>query len=282
MTSDTLDAIWLGIVEGLTEFLPVSSTAHLRITQLLLGHELQNEYWKMFVIVIQLGAILAVVVSFWTRLIQFVRDFRWSPVDGKVFWKQPIVLVAVSFLVTAAPCFLINEWIGDRLDSLVSIGLALLVGGIAMAWIDVALAKKSQTHSLESMTMKQAIAIGAFQILAAAFPGTSRSMATIAGGQFMGLDRSTALQFSFFLSIPVMFAASGFKLIQYLAMEKHEVDQHAWLILALGFSVSFLVAWIVIAWFLQWVRHHGFIPFAVYRILVGGALLGWILLGAGA
>ncbi len=134
---------------------------------------------------------------------------------------------------------------------------------------------RASVDSLEKMTWIQAIAIGLFQILAAAFPGTSRSMATIAGGQIMGLDRKTALEFSFFLSIPVMFAATGFKLLQFLLKENEPLAFHFWVVLSLGFLVSFLVAWGVIAWFMQWVRRHGFAPFAIYRIVVGIAVLVW-------
>ena len=123
----------------------------------------------------------------------------------------------------------------------------------------------------------QAIVIGLAQILAAAFPGTSRSMATIAGGQVMGLSRPAALEFSFFLSIPVMCAATGYKLLKFVLDSPSPMTGHQWSVLAVGFLVSFLVAWAVIAWFMHWVRRRGFLPFAIYRIVAGLALLGWIL-----
>jgi undecaprenyl-diphosphatase len=129
---------------------------------------------------------------------------------------------------------------------------------------------------MEDMSLKQAIAIGTAQILAATFPGTSRSMATIAGGQVMGLSRPAALEFSFFLSIPVMFSAAGFKLLQFIAKEPVHIDSNQWITLGIGFATSFFVAWGVIAWFMQWVKSHGFLPFAIYRVAAGIGVLIWL------
>jgi len=279
--SDYLLALVVGIVEGLTEFLPVSSTAHIILAQKLLGLELDNPFWKMFAVVIQLGAILSVVVYFWPRLVEFLGSFLTAlrgPNDGTaVWWRHPLALVLCSFVVTAIPCFLMDKFIGENLESPLMIGLAMVIGGIAMVWIDRTYGSQSTTSSMEQMTMKQAIVIGAAQILAAAFPGTSRSMATIAGGQVMGLSRPSALEFSFFLSIPVMFAASGFKLLQYIMKSEESIGSGQWMTLAIGFLTSFVVALAVIAWFMQWVKARGFTPFAVYRIIVG--LLVILLLG---
>ncbi len=145
-----------------------------------------------------------------------------------------------------------------------------------MLWIDQRYSQRASTHSVEQMTLRQAIFIGAAQILAAMFPGTSRSMATIAGGQIMGLSRPAALEFSFFLSIPVMFAASGFKLLQFLVKSPIQIDSRQWLTLGIGFVTSFLVALAVIAWFMQWVRSRGFAPFAFYRMALGVAVILWL------
>ena len=254
--SDYLVALILGIVEGLTEFLPVSSTAHIRIAQSLLGIELEDSFWKMFAVVIQLGAILSVVVYFRNRILEFVKSFlslrsKTSNDEGSEeaakWWRHPLTLVIFSFVVTAIPCFLMDKLIGENLEKTWVIGLAMLLGGFAMVWIDAYFAPKAHTDRIEQMTMKQAIFIGAAQILAAAFPGTSRSMATIAGGQIMGLSRPAALEFSFFLSIPVMFAASGFKLLQFIVKNPVEIHSQQWLVLAIGFVTSFLVALAVIA-----------------------------------
>lgn len=271
-------AVWIGIVEGLTEFLPVSSTAHIRITQELLGQDSEDPYGKMFAVVIQLGAILAVLVYFRKRLADFVRSFFQPDQGSSSRWKHPLALVLLSFVVTAIPCFVIDKKIGEQLENLPAMAWALILGGIAMAVVDAYASRRASVHRLEDVNTKAAVGIGLFQILAAAFPGTSRSMVTIAGGQLFGLDRSTALEFSFFLSIPVMMAASGFKLLQFVLDDDNaqRMDGQGIGVLAVGFIVSFLVAWGVIAWFMQWVRRQGFLPFAIYRIAAGIALLVWL------
>lgn len=281
--TDLIAAIIQGVVEGLTEFLPVSSTAHILITQELLSIDRTDSFWKMFAVFIQLGAILAVVAYFWKRLMGFVASFlqALSAKDrhpgGKSIWlSHPLPLVMISFVVTAIPCFLIDKLIDDNMESLLFIGIALVVGGIAMFVIDRYASNRVTTTQLEEISLKQAIVIGLAQIVAAVFPGTSRSMSTIAGGQLMGLSRSAALEFSFFLSIPIMFAASGFKLLKYLMKQPlPEVDR--WIALSAGFATSFIVAFFVIAWFMQWVRTRGFAPFALYRVVAGAALIGWVL-----
>lgn len=272
--SDYWIAFVAGIVEGLTEFLPVSSTAHIVITNKLLGVDLKSPFWKMFTVVIQLGAILAVVVYFRQRLADFIRSFLRE--KSKARWSHPLVIVLLSFVVTAIPCFLMDKFIVDRLESPTTIAWALILGGIAMVAIDRSYSQRATTQRMEDMSLKQAIAIGTAQILAATFPGTSRSMATIAGGQVMGLSRPAALEFSFFLSIPVMFSAAGFKLIQFIAKEPVQIESNQWITLGVGFATSFFVAWGVIAWFMQWVKSHGFLPFAIYRMAAGIAILIWL------
>jgi undecaprenyl-diphosphatase len=290
--SDYLVALLVGVVEGLTEFLPVSSTAHIVLTQALLRMPLDDPFWKMFTVVIQLGAILSVVVYFRARLLAFVQSFLASfsgsktpqsesqsgsdPAVSKPWWQHPLALVLISFVVTAIPCYLMDELIGDNLERTWVIGASMLLGGIAMLWIDRVYSPIAKTHSVERMTMGQAIFIGAAQILAATFPGTSRSMATIAAGQIMGLSRPAALEFSFFLSIPVMLAASGFKLLQFILKSPIEIGTSEWLTLGIGFITSFVVALAVIAWFMNWVKSQGFAPFAFYRMVVGVAVILWL------
>jgi undecaprenyl-diphosphatase len=275
--SDLLSSILQGIVEGLTEFLPVSSTAHILLTQEILGTDRTSPYWKMFAVVIQLGAILSVLVYFRQRLWNFVKSFlsNWTSGEKNRF-QHPLVLVLLSFVVTAIPCFLADELIGENMESLAVIACALLVGAIVMILVDRKYANRATTHRLEDMTAKQAVAVGLFQILAAAFPGTSRSMATIVGGQMFGLSRAVALEFSFFLAIPVMTAAAVFRLLQHIRKHALPTSQE-WFQLAVGFVVSFLVAYVVIAWFMNWVRSRGFMPFAVYRVLLA-LLIGWYLI----
>ncbi len=279
--TDLIAAIVQGVVEGLTEFLPVSSTAHIVIAQEIIGLDRTSSFWKMFTVFIQLGAILAVIAYFWTRLSGFVASFcgvgckTEEGVSDKSKWKKhPLALVLISFVVTAIPCFLMDKFIGENLESLRMIGIALIVGGFAMVFIDLYCSKRTTTKQIEDVNLRQAIAIGLAQILAAAFPGTSRSMSTIAGGQLMGLSRSAALEFSFFLSIPVMVAAASYKLLQHLRKEAFPTGEQ-WIALSAGFITSFLVAFVVIAWFMTWVRKHGFTPFAIYRVVAGAALLWW-------
>lgn len=276
--NDYLASIIQGIVEGLTEFLPVSSTAHIILTQEILGVDRSESFWKMFAVFIQLGAILSVVVYFWRRIVAFSSSFLHAlrthdPKSKSVWISHPLPLVLISFVVTAVPCLLIDKFIGENLENLLVIGLALLIGGVAMFFIDRKFGKNATTHEIEQISIGQAIAIGLSQILAAAFPGTSRSMATIAGGQLMGLSRSAALEFSFFLSIPVMFAAAGYSL--YKLLKDGFPSSHQWMVLGTGFVASFIVALMVIAWFMNWVRSRGFTPFAIYRALAGILVIAW-------
>lgn len=274
--SDYLTALLCGIIEGLTEFLPVSSTAHVRISQELMGVSMENSYWKMFAVVIQLGAILAVLVYFRRRIVGFLKHFPGGVDDTHSWWNHPLSLVVLSFVITAIPCLLMDKLIGENLESFSVIGSALVIGGFVMLWVDRSFSERATTHRMDDVTPRQAIAIGLMQIFAAAFPGVSRSMSTIVGGQMLGLSRAAALEFSFFLSIPVMTAATCFKLAQYIRSHDVGISGHQWELLGIGFVASFLVGWAVIAWFMAWVNRHGFTIFAVYRIILGLMVLAWL------
>ena len=286
--NDFLLSIILGVVEGITEFLPISSTAHLRIVQALLRLPLDDPFWKMYTIVIQLGAILALPVYFWTRLTRFVQTFPTGERGDRTILTHPLSLTMIAFVVTAIPAFLLSKVIGKNLESLWVISLALLIGGIVM-WIVDAVFTRGRVQRMEQMHPLQAIWIGAAQILSAVFPGTSRSMSTIAAAQVAGMSRAAALEFSFFLSMPTMVAATGYDLLKTVLPHKHEavegnlapltVSSHQWVVVAVGGLVSFLVALAVVAWFMNWVRSRGFAVFAVYRILLGILLL--VLLARG-
>jgi undecaprenyl-diphosphatase len=285
--SDYLLSVLLGIVEGLTEFLPVSSTAHLRIAEVLLHVDLSSGYWKMYSIVIQLGAILTLPIYFRERIGKFLSTFPGGERGDRTILTHPLSLVMIAFVVTAIPSFLMTKLIGAHLESLTIMGTALLIGGIVMWFIDARNAKaerageqanSGQIHTwhMEDMSLGQAVWIGACQILSAVFPGTSRSMSTIAGGQLAGMSRASALEFSFFLSIPTMVVATGYTLLKSLHGSKTEnpigvssIDTHGWIVLAIGFVVSFIVAYASVAWFMAWVRKRGFGPFAIYRIVLG-------------
>ncbi len=280
--NDFLISFVLGVVEGLTEFLPISSTAHLRIVEALFGFNLQDSFWKMYTIVIQLGAILALPVYFWSRILKFVSTFPRGENGDRNLLNHPVSLTAIAFVVTAVPAYLLKKQIGQNLESLSVMAWALLLGGVVM-WVVDLVCRNPRTLRMEEMSLPQAIWIGAVQVLSAVFPGTSRSMATIAAGQTAGLSRSAALEFSFFLSMPTMVVATGYDLLKTIRPHHGDtaeaglaplvMNSHGWIVLAIGFAVSFVVALGVVAWFMRWVRARGFAPFALYRIALGVTLL---------
>jgi undecaprenyl-diphosphatase len=288
--SDYLLSVILGVVEGLTEFLPVSSTAHLRITEALMHIDLGSGYWKMYTIVIQLGAILTLPIYFRERIAKFLATFPKGERGDRTVVTHPLSLVLVAFVVTAIPAFLMTKIIGKHLESLTIIGSALMIGGIVMWFVDARNGKAEAAGEkagdglikiwhMEDMSLGQAVWIGACQILSAVFPGTSRSMSTIAAGQLAGMSRASALEFSFFLSIPTMVVATCYDLLKSV-MGKHadaisvsHIDGHGWIVLGIGFVVSFVVAYGSVAWFMGYVRKRGFAPFAIYRIILGVVVL---------
>ncbi len=297
-------SVLLGIVEGLTEFLPVSSTAHLRIVERAMGLDLASGYWKMYSIVIQLGAILCLPIYFRARLAEFFRTFPEGPDGRHTVVNHPVTLTGVAFVVTAGPAYLLTKIIGKNLESLYVMATALVVGGIVMWIVDAmygsprvavqtsrsarslgAAAAGHRTDTVYEMTLGQSIWIGACQILSAVFPGTSRSMSTIAAGQVAGMSRPAALEFSFLVSIPTMMAATCYDLLKSLRHKAGAGGEigvaprttEEWIVLLIGFLVSFVVAYIVVAWFMKWVRQRGFAPFAIYRIIAGAAVFIWIM-----
>jgi undecaprenyl-diphosphatase len=281
-----LQSVLLGIVEGLTEFLPVSSTAHLRIAEALMHIPLDDAYWKMYTIVIQLGAILALTLLFLGRIVEFIRTFPSGENGDRTWLNHPISLTLIAFVFTSVPALLLHKWSEKNLGSITAMAIALLLGGIVMWVVDSWAARRDpDTTDIEQMTLLQAIWIGLCQTLSAVFPGTSRSMSTIAAGQLTSLDRPTALAFSFLLSIPTMFAATCWDLLKEIHPSKAAIaagtaahvvmSGERWIVLLIGLIISFIVALGVVEWFLQWVRKHGFALFALYRILLGAALLLW-------
>ncbi len=280
-----LQSVILGIVEGLTEFLPVSSTAHLRLSEALLHISLSDGYWKMYSIVIQLGAILCLPVYFWSRITKFLSTFPRGESGNRTVLTHPLSLTLIAFVVTAIPSFLLTKVIGKHLEDITIIGWSLLIGGIVMWVVDAMHAKaeaagptgnsRIHTWKMEDMSLGQSIWIGFCQIFSAVFPGTSRSMATIAAGQIAGMSRASALEFSFFVSIPTMAAATLYTLYKSLRGKGEnpigvsQITGDQWIVLAIGFVVSFIVAYGSVAWFMAWVRKRGFTPFAIYRIIVG-------------
>ncbi len=280
--NDYLLSVIFGIVEGLTEFLPISSTAHLRIAEALFHLDLHDSFWKMYTIVIQLGAILALPVYFWNRILKFLSTFPEGERGDRTLLTHPLSLTMIAFVVTAVPSFLLSKLIGKNLESLHVMAWAILIGGLIMWLVDV-LCRMPRVAHMEEMSLFQAIWIGAAQILSAVFPGTSRSMSTIAAGQIAGMSRPAALEFSFFVSMPTMAAATGYDFLKTVVLHHHaaaddtltplHMDGHGWIVLIIGMFVSFVVALVAVAWFMRWVRTRGFTPFAIYRIVLGILLL---------
>jgi undecaprenyl-diphosphatase len=288
---DYLMSVVLGIVEGLTEFLPVSSTAHLRIAEYLLNISLQSGYWKMYTIVIQIGAIATLPIYFREHIRQLLSTFPRGERGDRTIVTHPLSLVMIAFVITAGPSYLLTKVIGKNLESLWVMGTALVVGGAVMWLVDWMNAKSeaagetaganSRIHTwrMDNMSLGQAMWIGACQILSGVFPGTSRSMSTITAGQIAGMSRAAALEFSFFLSMPTMAMAVAYSLYKSMLGKDEnpigvaQIDAHQWIVLLIGLVVSFVVAYGAVAWFMGWVRKRGFALFAVYRIILGVVVL---------
>ncbi|HEX4536096.1 MAG TPA: undecaprenyl-diphosphate phosphatase [Candidatus Acidoferrum sp.] len=288
---DYLMSVVLGIVEGLTEFLPVSSTAHLRIAEYLLNISLQSGYWKMYTIVIQIGAIATLPIYFREHIRQLFSTFPRGERGDRTIYTHPLSLVMIAFVITAGPSYLLTKVIGKNLESLWVMGSALVVGGVVMWLVDWMNAKaeaageaaggnnRIHTWRMDNMSLGQAMWIGACQILSGVFPGTSRSMSTITAGQIAGMSRAAALEFSFFLSMPTMAMAVAYSLYKSMRGKDEnpigvaQLDAHQWIVLLIGLVVSFVVAYGAVAWFMGWVRKRGFAPFAVYRIILGAVVL---------
>ena len=258
---DLLTVILLGIVEGVTEFLPVSSTGHLILAGTLLG--VQDQATATFDIVIQLGAILAVIVLYWRRFWDVALGLAGGQPKSWAFVRN----IALGFLPAAAIGVVVYKAVKALLESPTVVAVALIVGGIAILVIE-RLVKQARIESVEAMPWSTALGVGVVQCLAM-IPGVSRSGATIMGALSLGVDRRAAAEFSFFLAIPTMLAASGYDLLKSGAT----LGQGEWLSIAIGFVVSFVVALVVIRWFVGIVSRHGFAPFAWYRIVVGAVAL---------
>ena len=264
--NDIIKAIILGIVEGITEFLPVSSTGHLILVNQFITFD--EQFTKMFDIVIQLGAILSVVVYFRARLFTFVKEngsyFHSQTAD---LWKKAIIGVLPALVIGA----MFGKRIQDSLFHPAVVALALVIGGIALILLE------SRTHrekisSIPMLDYKTVILIGLIQCLAL-IPGTSRSAATIIGAMLLGCSRLVAAEFSFFLAIPTLFAASVYSLLKIeFTMTSEEI-----VVLAVGFAVSFIVALLVIAGFMKFISRRDFKPFGYYRIILGGLILAFFL-----
>jgi undecaprenyl-diphosphatase len=275
---NTLETIIVAIVEGLTEFLPVSSTGHMIITQNLLGVE-STEFVKAFTFIIQFGAILSVVVLYWKRF--FRLNHTPAPEGASAlgkflhkydfYWK-----LFVAFIPAAVLGLLFNDMIDAMLESVTVVAVTLILGGIFMLFCDRIFNKGDEKTAL---TEKRAFWVGMFQCISM-IPGVSRSMATIVGGMAQKLTRKDAAEFSFFLAVPTMFAATLFKMLKIFTGENgmEMLREHAGT-LVIGNVVAFIVAMLAIKFFISFVTKYGFKAFGWYRIIVGGIILAMMLTG---
>jgi undecaprenyl-diphosphatase len=261
---DLFIIILLGIVEGVTEFLPVSSTGHLILAGALLGLPQAD---ATFDIVIQLGAILAVVVVFWGRFMKVGRGLLARDPAAIHFTRNVLIGFLPAAIVGAVAYKAIKAVLEAPTVGPVVVSIALIVGGVLILIIE-RLSKTITTRSVEDMPWRTALIIGVVQCLAM-IPGVSRSGATIMGALTLGVDRETAAEYSFFLAIPTMAGATTLALFK----SRHELGDAHLTAIAIGFVVSFLVALVVIRWFITFVGRHGFAPFAWYRIVAGSVAL---------
>ena len=266
---DFLRALILGIVEGITEWLPISSTGHLILVQEFIGTIVSEDFEEMFDVVIQLGAIMAVVVLYFHKLNPF------SPSKSKTEKKQTLTLwgkVLVACLPAAVIGLPLDDWIDAHLFNSVVVALTLIIYGVWFIIIETKNKKEPKTKALEELTYKQAAVIGAFQILAL-IPGTSRSGSTIIGGMIAGCSRFVATEFTFFLAIPVMFGASLLKIVKFgFAFSGLEIA-----VLATGMIVAFVISIVAIKFLISYIKHNTFSAFGVYRIALGVLVLAYFL-----
>lgn len=286
-----LKAVLYGIVEGITEWLPVSSTGHLILFSEWFpfsftdNAELLREFWEMFEVVIQLGAILAVIVLFWRRLIPFGKQKTDDEKrDTWKLWGKVLIASIPAAVVGLCGDKLLEKLTGKDINGWLYNGLvvavALIVYGVAFLAVErLHQGTLPNADSVNDISIRTAWFIGLFQVLSL-IPGTSRSGSTILGSILLGVSRTAAAEFSFFLAIPVMFGASGVKAIgfaNYLLASGTSVPAAAWWILAVGCVVSFLVSLVAIRFLTDFVKKHSFAPFGVYRIMLGAGVLIWYL-----
>jgi undecaprenyl-diphosphatase len=265
--TEYISSVILGIVEGVTEFLPISSTGHLIIVNRFVNFT--GSFASTFDVVIQLGAILSVVIYFWKRL--FPLGAHVTPEKRKqifTLWFKAVVGVIPALILG----FAFGNIIEEKLFNPITVSIALVVGGIVMIYLENR-KRVAKINSISELTYKTAFTIGLIQCLAM-IPGTSRSAATIIGAMFLGASRLVAAEFSFFLAIPTMVAASAYSLLK----NGGNLSQHEIYLLAIGFVVSFVVALAVIAAFMRYITKNDFKPFAYYRIILGIIILGYFFL----
>lgn len=272
-------AILFGIVEGITEWLPISSTGHLILLEHFFGfNNVSDEFWSMFEVVIQLGAIIAVVILFWNKLWPFKmkklsqRDKRGRR-KKKSVWKKGALAMWIKIIIACIPAAIIGVLFDDKIDELfyhpIPVAIALIVVGIVFIIVEMTRGKLAPSiDSIEEITYTTAIMIGLFQVIAAVFPGTSRSGATIVGAVMIGVSRATAAEFTFFLAVPVMFGASLLKAVKFIVAGVSITGMEV-VLLIIGTFVAFVVSIFVIKFLMEYIKKHDFKVFGYYRIVLG-------------
>lgn len=266
---EILKSILYGIVEGITEWLPISSTGHMILLEEIMPMNVSKSFWSMFLVVIQLGAILAVVVLYWNKIFPFRKNK-----EGKYTSVKSIWILWSKILVATIPAAIIglalDDWIDAHLYNGFVVAIMLILVGVAFIYIENRNKDmRPSVNSLSALSYKDALIIGLFQVVAAVLPGTSRSGATIVGGLMIGVSRAVAAEFTFFLAIPVMFGASLLKLVKFgLAFSVLE-----FFILVIGMVVAFFVSIFVIRFLMSYIKKHDFKAFGWYRIVLGAFVL---------
>lgn len=266
---EILKSILYGIVEGITEWLPISSTGHMILLEEIMPMNVSKSFWSMFLVVIQLGAILAVVVLYWNKIFPFRKNK-----EGKYTSVKSIWILWSKILVATIPAAIIglalDDWIDAHLYNGFVVAIMLILVGVAFIYIENRNKDmRPSVNSLSALSYKDALIIGLFQVVAAVLPGTSRSGATIVGGLMIGVSRAVAAEFTFFLAIPVMFGASLLKLVKFgLAFSVLE-----FFILVIGMVVAFFVSIFVICFLMSYIKKHDFKVFGWYRIVLGAFVL---------
>ncbi|SES24223.1 Undecaprenyl-diphosphatase [Butyrivibrio fibrisolvens] len=274
---DIIKAFLYGIVEGITEWLPVSSTGHMILLEEFVKMDVSQDFWNMFLVVIQLGAILAVVLLYWNQI--FPWDFSKKARQEKRVNKKDVWMLWAKILVACIPAAIVgvlfDDWLDEHLYNGYVVATMLIIFGILFIIIENKnKGKEAVIKTIEEIDFKTALIIGVFQLIAAIFPGTSRSGATIVGSLMIGVSRTAAANFTFLLAIPVMFGASLLKLVKFgLAFSGSEVA-----ILATGMIVAFVISVIVIKFLMSYIRKHDFKVFGWYRIILGVVVLAYFFI----
>ena len=271
---ELLKSLLLGIVEGITEWLPISSTGHMILLNELISLNVSEAFWEMFEVVIQLGAIFAVVVLFFGKLNPFAPQKTTIEKRGtwRLWW-----LVVLAVLPSAVIGLLFDDWLNEHLYRYEVVAIMLVVYGVAFIIIEkLRKNKPTRVERVEDLSWRDALMVGGFQVLAV-IPGTSRSGSTILGGMLFGLSRTAAAEFSFYLAIPTMAGASLLKMVKFF-LDGNTFCGEEIVILLLGLVTAFVVSLLVIRYLMEYVRRHSFSAFGVYRIVLGILVLGYFLL----